>query len=55
MCKDVNKNTTPKEQVNVNVEVYVASIVKYLCITSIAIITIVFGYKVFSTLYSDKN
>ncbi len=55
MCKDIKKNTNPKEQVNVEVKVYVADIVKYLCITSAAIVTIVFGYKVFLSLFSNKN
>lgn len=54
MCKDIKKDTNPVEQVNVEVKVYVANIVKYLCITSIAIVTIVFGYKTFLTIF-NKN
>ena len=49
MSLEVKKNANEGNKVVVDVDV--ANIVKYLCITSIIIVSIVFGSKIFSKIF----
>lgn len=52
MSLEVKKNANEGNKVVVDVDV--ANIVKYLCITSIIIVSIVFGSKIFSKIFDNK-
>lgn len=53
MSIEVNKNGNPEKKVVV--EVNVANIMKYICISNVLIVAIVFGSKIFSQLFDSKS
>ncbi|NLJ90186.1 MAG: hypothetical protein GX323_04725 [Clostridiales bacterium] len=52
MYQDKNKHDNPNK---ITVEVNVAKIVKYLCITSVLIVSLVLGSKVVTEVFTHKS
>lgn len=53
MSKDKNKLASKDEGANINIDIDVTNIVKYVCITSVFIIAIIFVTRTISKLFKS--
>lgn len=53
MSKDKNKLTSNNEGADIRIDIDVTNIVKYVCITSVLIIAIIFVTKTISKIYKN--